>query len=290
MATQKAQVTLRGRFRAGTRVRLVEVKDESVLRAEGGKLLDVKRVDEDGQVRFTKDVKKGGRYFVVGNVDGQPLEVRARGNTAEEESAVLGQAPVQPDRVRLADGSFADETPERQKTPSREVQPAPRQDQVADGVVQRSDTPRGSAHPVDPEETLPYPRQEDVPDGVVQMSDTETGQATPIQSAVSMRQEDVPDNVVQRSSTATGVATPIPKGDAVRAQQEKESADAKAMRGEPVRAAAEPLDVAGAKSAGPEKVAQPRKRTTQRKTQRKATSRKSGSGKSTGSRGSSAKK
>ena len=242
MATQKAQVTLRGRFPKGTRVRLVKVRDESVLRTDlSDKAVDDQVVGDDGSVTFSKGVEKGQRYFIVGRVEGMPVEVRVTGRAKDDPAEVLEQAPVQPDRVRLSDGSFADEAPEQEKAPALEVQPGPRQNQAGD-TPQRSATPRGIATPVDPEETLPYPRQEDVPENVPQMSDTETGQATPIHSAVAIRQDEVPAGVQQRSATPVGVATPIPSGDAVAAQQEKESSEAKAARGEPVRAAAEPLE------------------------------------------------
>ena len=75
------------------------------------------------------------------------------------------------------------------------------------------------------------------------MSDTETGRATRI-AVGPQRQEDVPTGVWQRSHTPTGVATVIPGGGAVQAQEMKESSLAKEMRGEPGRAAAEPLRAA----------------------------------------------
>jgi hypothetical protein len=56
------------------------------------------------------------------------------------------------------------------------------------------------------------------------------------------RQEDVPKGAVQRSDTPTGVATVIPAGDTVQQAQDRESSFAKETRGEPVRAAAEPID------------------------------------------------
>lgn len=241
MAT-RAQVTLRGRFSPGSQVRLVRVDDERALRAEGGEDVGSKKVDADGVVKFTSGVEVGARYFIVGQVDGSPLEVRARGRAAGDEAEVLEQAPVAPDRTRLADGSWADEAPAQEKTPSREVGPGPSQQQAGD-VVQRSATPRGSAHPVDTDEQVPYRRQEDVPKGTVQMSDTPTGRATEIVQGP-QSQEDVPAGTWQRSDTPVGVATPIPAGDAIEVQRVKESSAAKESRGEPVRAAAEPLKVA----------------------------------------------
>jgi hypothetical protein len=110
----KAQVTLNGRFSPGTAVELVEVADESVLTGAGGKVVDRKKVDRDGRVQFQTGVTAGGRYFIRGLQDGMPLEVRARGN-ADADADVGFQRPVQPDRVRLSDGSWADEAPEERR-------------------------------------------------------------------------------------------------------------------------------------------------------------------------------
>lgn len=101
-----AQVTLHGRFRPGAVVRLVKVKDETVLRAEGGDTIGTETVDDTGRVQFTDGVEAGCRYFIVGQVDGTPLEVRARGNVADEENSVLATAPVQPDPQKRADGTL----------------------------------------------------------------------------------------------------------------------------------------------------------------------------------------
>lgn len=239
MATKAGQVTLNGRFPEGAHVALVKVKDESVLRSEGGKLVATGKV-KDGSVVFKDGVEVGARYIATGYIDGQPREVRVRGNAAGEESAVLAQAPQGTARVRLADGSWADEAPDRESVPGAEVGPAPGQHQVRRGTPQRSETPRGYAHPVDTDEPTPYPRQEDVKKGTPQMSETETGRAAPV-IAGAARQEDVAKGTPQRSDTETGVATVIPAGDAVQAQRERESSLAKAARGEPGRAAAEPL-------------------------------------------------
>lgn len=231
-SSSKAQVTLNGRFRPGERVRLVEVAGEHVLRSEGGTLVGEATVDENGQVQFTSGVKAGGRYFVVGRIAGVPIEVRARGNVAADDNSVLAQAPVQPDVTTTGIGRQPVD-PDSEPHGLRLAQ-----EQVGDGVQQRSSTATGTAHPVDPDERGPYPDQGDELYScgeVQQRSDTEVGQATPIPD-VPERQEDVPESVHQRSCTATGVATPLPAGDAVDAVQGIESALAKAAVGEPSQA------------------------------------------------------
>lgn len=244
------QVVLRGRFRPGSRVRLVEVAGEHVLRSQGGRLLDVKRVDDDGCVKFTHGVVVGGRYILVGQVGGQPLEVRARGGEpGADAGSQLAQEPVRRDRVRLANGAWADEAPEREKPGAATVAPGPAQHQVPEGTVQRSDTPLGAATPVDPDETLPYPKQEDVEDGVFQMSDTKTGMATPIVDGPPRRQEDADDGkLLQRSDTPHGVTTPIPAGSSVDAKRERDSSARKGTHGEPTKVAAAPVEVSGSGS------------------------------------------
>lgn len=244
MASKDGAVTLRGRFSPGTTVRLVKVRDESVLRSEGGKTVDEQQVDKDGAVQFTKDVEVGARYFIVGYNDGAFVEVRARGNKADEaDDSVLAQAPVGRDRQRLSDGTFVDEIPEAEDPGFGGVGPAPSQQQAGD-AIQRSSTPRGYAHPHDPGESAPYPPQSEVDDGAVQRSDTPEGAATPIAHDAPLSQDDVKDGTLQRSDTPRGVATPIPAGDAVEAQRQREAADTKASVGEPVKAAAAPVDQA----------------------------------------------
>jgi hypothetical protein len=234
----KAQVTLNGRFSPGTAVELVEVADESVLTGAGGKVVDRKKVDRDGRVQFQTGVTAGGRYFIRGLQDGMPLEVRARGN-ADADADVGFQRPVQPDRVRLSDGSWADEAPEDQNAGFGGVGPAPSVQQ-ARGQRLRSDTPRGYAHPVEEQERAPYPGQDDVKKGTPQRSDTPQGQATPIEHEAPGSQGQVAKGTLQRSDTPLGYATPIPAGDAVQAQLDRESAETKASVGEPVKAAATP--------------------------------------------------
>jgi len=239
------QITLRGRFSPGTQVRLVRVDGEHTLRSEGGQEVDSKTVDKDGCVSFTSKVDVGARYFIVGQHEGRPLEVRARGRAKDDPSEVLENAPVPRDRMKLADGSYVDEPPKQhEKADYAEGAPHLSQQHVPKGTLQASDTPRGSAHPIEEGEPYPYASQEDdeyTKGKVVQASDTEKGMATPLDLGLAQRQEDVPKGTVQRSDTPTGVATPIPKGGPVEAQRMKESSEAKVKRGEPGKAAAAPI-------------------------------------------------
>lgn len=236
-----AQITERGTFPDGTHVHLYKASGPAQLRPEGAP--DDTKLSKDGEVKFT-GVDEGERYILFAYVHGQPLQLRATGRSANDESAILTQPAPAADRLRLADGSFADEAPERVKKselPPFEAAPNLSQTQIAGDVPQRSATTRGTAHPVDVDEPVPYRAQEDVPDDVLQMSDTETGRATEL-AVGPQRQEDVPKGTPQRSDTPTGVATVIPQGGPVDAQQEKESSRGKEMRGEPVRVATEPVE------------------------------------------------
>lgn len=155
MAGAKAgRVVLNGRFSPGERVRLIKVDGPGVLRPpDGAEAVASGRVDENGQVVFDKGVEVGGRYFVSGYHHGQPLDVRITGRAADDPNVILADAPVQAERVRLTDGSFVDEPPEQhQALEVPEGAVVRGQHQVPKGVVQRSDTPRGEAVPIPPEE------------------------------------------------------------------------------------------------------------------------------------------
>ena len=148
MAKQGA-VRLAGRFKPGTRVRLVKVRDERVMRSEGGREVATGTVGDDGVIEFGEGVEVGARYFACGYVDGTYLEVRLRGRDRDDD-AVNAQAPVGIDRVRLSDGSFLDSPPEQhQETGLPEGAVHRGQHQVPEGVVQRADSPRGQAYPIE---------------------------------------------------------------------------------------------------------------------------------------------
>lgn len=134
-------VTLRGRFKPGARVRLVQVKDETVLRAEGGNELEARTVDEHGCVQF-EGVKVGGYFFLAGQIDGEPVEVRARGKEPDEDNPVLTHAPVRPERAKLASGAWADEIVPA-TAPREGIVSAPEMS----GMVSRSPEPSPTTQP-----------------------------------------------------------------------------------------------------------------------------------------------
>lgn len=100
--TRGARVRLRGRFPAGTLVRLYAVSGPEQMRPSflNEHLVGEEEVDKDGVVTFTKGVGRGDRYFICGYVDGYPLEIRATGKTKDDESGSVMQPPVQPETVR----------------------------------------------------------------------------------------------------------------------------------------------------------------------------------------------
>lgn len=132
MAKQDGVVTLRGRFRAGTEVRLVKVAHEGVLRSEGGQVVESKQVDDDGAVSFTDGVEVGARYFIVGRIGGELVEVRVRGNVAGEDFDQLLQASVPAERQKLASGVWADEVRPPGAPRQADVDPGPEQSGLRD--------------------------------------------------------------------------------------------------------------------------------------------------------------
>jgi hypothetical protein len=159
MASSKAgKLTLRGRFSPGSTVRLVKVDGPHVMRpGPNDETVDEQKVDKDGTLEFSKGVSVGDRYFAVGQVDGQHREVRLTGRTEDDPGHLAGYEPVSPDRARVGiggTGGWADEPQPRQDGDEQTVdgQTWLAQDQVSKGTVQRSDTIRGSAHPISVDE------------------------------------------------------------------------------------------------------------------------------------------
>jgi hypothetical protein len=131
-----AHVVLYHRFDPGSTVALARVGDERTLRAAGGEGIDTRRADANGSVTFDAGVEIGDRYIAVGVKDRHPLEVRARG---EESDPAEPQVPVWPER------------PQRVRAPDDEptAQAHAQSQQDVNGVPQRSDTPGGTATPID---------------------------------------------------------------------------------------------------------------------------------------------
>lgn len=263
MASRAGRVRIRGRFPDGSNVTITKVKDESVLRPPAGAKDSSTATVKDGEVSFTAEI--GARYLVTGYRDGFPIQVRAVGRKPGEESTQLTGDLVTNDRVRLANGAWADEAPERD-VPKVEVHPGPAQHQVPEGTVQRSDTPLGIATPVDPDETLPYPHQgekEYTSGKTLQRSDTELGMATPHTDGPG-KQEDSPKGLLQRSDTPLGIQTPIPGAPPVKAKEEQDASDTKAAKGEPVKAAADPENTKTVRKPTKRRTASTKKNTTKK--------------------------
>lgn len=130
VSSKLGQVTVRGVFAAGSRVRLVRVVGEHVLRSAGGGVVASGVVGGDGGVVF-KGLEVGARFMVVGRIDGELREVRCVGRPAGEESSVLLQPSVaaEPERRGL-DGVRVEEPAGR---PARK--PAARKTVKASGAA-----------------------------------------------------------------------------------------------------------------------------------------------------------
>lgn len=155
MAT-RASTKLAGAFPPGTSVRLVAVEGPEVLRpGPQHETVSAETVGEDGVVEF-KGLEPGGRYFAVGYVNGWPVERRLTARADKSEDFSLAEMYGDPGvaaRTKLSDGTWLDEEPKQHQKP--DVPDGATwlgQHQVPKGVLQRSDTPRGSAHIVTGEE------------------------------------------------------------------------------------------------------------------------------------------
>jgi hypothetical protein len=150
---KQGSAKLHGRFSQGASVRLVKVAGPHVLRpGPNDETVATETVDKDGWVEFT-GLEVGARYFAVGQSFGQPVEVRltARADDDGSHAAMYGDNGLV-QRQRLSDGSFIDDAPEQHQKPDVEGATWLGQHQVPEGVVQRSDTPRGSAQIISAEE------------------------------------------------------------------------------------------------------------------------------------------
>jgi hypothetical protein len=91
---------LRGRFPAGSRVRLTKSAGPHQLRVgPTDEEIDVQTVDEDGNLEFS-GVEPGERYFASGIIGGQPREVRLTGSADPDNSLLAGYEPIRSDRAK----------------------------------------------------------------------------------------------------------------------------------------------------------------------------------------------
>src|SRR3954469_1388106 len=87
---------LRGRFPAGSRVRLTKSAGPHQLRpGPTDEEVDVQTVDEDGNLEFT-GTEPGERYFASGIIGGQPRELRRPGPPAPSRARFPSPAPRPP--------------------------------------------------------------------------------------------------------------------------------------------------------------------------------------------------
>ena len=209
MAT-KGSIALRGRFAPGTNVRLVKVDGPHVMRpGAGDETVDEQTVDKDGLLEF-KGVEAGERYFAVGLINGQPAEVRLTGRAQANEKYPdhsLGEMyeAVGPERARLGAGGTGGWSDEPQARGDGDVQTVEgqtwlAQDQVPKGTVQRSDTIRGSAHPISKDEReraiVGWRKQEPVNPVVQPVTPTEEA------AAEESRTAELPDRAPAKASAA----------------------------------------------------------------------------------------
>jgi hypothetical protein len=160
---KRGSARLHGRFTPGSKVRLVKVDGPHVLRpGPADETADEQTVGDDGWVEFG-GLEAGERYFAVGQVHGQPVEVRLTARAADGEDA--SHAEMYGDnglvqRQRLSDGTFVDEPPDQgqgQDVPDGATWLG--QHQVPEDTLQRSNTPRGAAYPISEEERERATRQ-----------------------------------------------------------------------------------------------------------------------------------
>jgi hypothetical protein len=228
-----ASVCLRGRFSPGDDVGLFERTGDLFL---GGDPVQTATVSDGSEVEF-EGLDAGDPFWVVGGDPRREVRVTAKDRperrrlSPEETRDVLASTrPEQGDReiVSGARGSLtaralsAEERAKRVRAATvrpeahepneegaRELEPGPRikQAEVPADQPQRSATPVGEGHPVDPWEIQPRVRQDQVSPVTKQMSATELGDATPIEGhevQPDLPQEDVGARTLQRSATETG--------------------------------------------------------------------------------------
>lgn len=245
MAAAKAQVTIHGRFPAGTRVRLVP-RNSDFFNPPGAAVAAAK-VDKSSEVTFS-GLEDGAPFWVAAEIDGSWRSAAVTAKVPAEPKKRMPRPSTEDARPQQAPGAVAE--PDDSKVAKGETDPAPhmRQQDVPKGTVQRSDTPLGMATPIPDGEHSPTVPQSALKKGTVQRSDTPLGEASPIPPgeldvAPAPEQDDVKG--LQRSDTPEGTAAPKPRGTSRRARTDA----AKAKDSSVVKAAAPKKPGGAAKAA-----------------------------------------
>lgn len=151
----EGQIAVAGKYEPKSVVSLYQVKDEKVLRAEEGDLVDKRLADEDGSVGFS-GLDPSKRYFLTAYIKGQHREDRARALTGDE-SNVYAQAPVRPNLtppVGTNEVVLKDPPP---SPPSEDLESG-LPDGVSTNVLTAPDASSGEESPTDsPAQTLSAP-------------------------------------------------------------------------------------------------------------------------------------
>lgn len=90
----EGHIAVAGKYEPKSVVSLYQVKDEKVLRAEEGDLVDKRLADENGSVGFS-GLDPSKRYFLTAYIKGQHREDRATAYVGEQ-SNIYQQAPIKP--------------------------------------------------------------------------------------------------------------------------------------------------------------------------------------------------
>jgi hypothetical protein len=212
MATEKGEVTIRGRFAPGTKVELHERGSADVYAgATGGKVASA-TTNRDGETTFSAPY---GNYFAVATVE-EWNHVLGRSEERTRAVDVTINRPAEPDEAPLPIGP----EPPAQTGPMKLVMGArssvdgdvmASNTQLVDpatGAVSEFASPIGAPLAASdlPKHGVPHPRQEDHR-GTELASSTLTGQAV-IPQGLPRPQADVPKKVEQASDTEQGYEVP----------------------------------------------------------------------------------
>lgn len=200
MATAKGEVTLRGRFPAGTKVGLFRRVGDG---GPAGDPVKTAKVSKDSVLRFD-GLEHLSQWFAVAEIDGErrvvnvtakdPAEVADRGlaatrhETAREiraqaaAGAAQHRAAVEDDPLAASPALGGPDTTRQIVEGARSTESGVRLRNAAGQESRFASESAGVPTPEDQRPPGPHrrPRQEDVPDSVPQRSATLTGEATPI--------------------------------------------------------------------------------------------------------------